>query len=79
MSESELGESAVAASTATELPSGAMHGAIIGVLIGFTDEGRTPLVIFPGQRGDGAIAARAGNLSTFAFRKRVNTSSPKAA
>jgi Domain of unknown function (DUF6484) len=34
-------------------------GAVIGVLIGFKDEGRTPLVIFPSQPGDAAVAARA--------------------
>jgi hypothetical protein len=36
----------------------ALHGAVIGVLIGFQDEGRTPLVIFPGQPGDAAVPAR---------------------
>lgn len=36
-----------------------LHGAVIGVLIGFQDEGRTPLVIFPGQYGDAAVPARA--------------------
>jgi len=35
------------------------HGAVLGVLIGFQDDGRTPLVIFPGQCGDAAVAARA--------------------
>lgn len=38
---------------------GLLHGAVIGVLIGFQDEGRTPLVIFPGQAGDAAVPARA--------------------
>lgn len=33
-------------------------GVTLGVLIGFQDEGRTPLVIFPGQPGDVAIPAR---------------------
>jgi hypothetical protein len=36
-----------------------LHGAIVGVLIGFQDEGRTPLVIFAGQYGEAAIPARA--------------------
>jgi hypothetical protein len=36
-----------------------LHGAVVGVLIGFQDEGQTPLVIFPGQVGDAATAARA--------------------
>jgi hypothetical protein len=34
-------------------------GVVVGVLIGFQDEGRTPLVIFAGQIGDAAIPARA--------------------
>jgi hypothetical protein len=34
-------------------------GAVVGVLIGFQDEGRTPLVIFAGQVGDAAMPARA--------------------
>jgi hypothetical protein len=42
-----------AQASSTQLP-----GAIIGVLIGFQDEGRTPLVIFPGQLTDGAVPAR---------------------
>lgn len=33
--------------------------AVIGELIGFKDEGRTPLVIYPGQPGFAALAARA--------------------
>jgi hypothetical protein len=44
---------------AADAPGAALHGATIGVLIGFQNEGRTPLVIFPGQIGDAAIAARA--------------------
>jgi hypothetical protein len=43
-----------AAATRALLP-----GAVVGVLIGFQDEGRTPLVIFPGQLTDAAVAARA--------------------
>jgi hypothetical protein len=35
-----------------------MHGAVVGVLIGFQDDGRTPLVIFPGQIGEAAVQAR---------------------
>jgi hypothetical protein len=35
-----------------------VHGVVIGVLIGFQEEGRTPLVIFPGQAGDAATPAR---------------------
>lgn len=33
-------------------------GVVIGELIGMTDDGRTPLVIYPGQAGSAAIAAR---------------------
>lgn len=33
-------------------------GLVIGELIGMTDEGRTPLVLFAGQRGSAALAAR---------------------
>jgi|SRR5579863_2352697 len=34
-------------------------GVRIGTMVGMTDEGRTPLVIFPGQCGSAAVAARA--------------------
>ena len=37
----------------------ALHGAVIGVLIGFHYVGVRPLVIFPGQLGEAAITARA--------------------
>jgi hypothetical protein len=47
------------ASRETELSGAtALRGAVIGVLIGFKDEGKTPLVIFPGQSSDTAVAAR---------------------
>jgi hypothetical protein len=56
MSESEmLEEKSAGTGTATPL----FYGAVVGVLIGFQDEGRTPLVIFAGQVGDAAIPARA--------------------
>jgi hypothetical protein len=35
-----------------------LHGAVIGVLIGFKGDGFTPLVIFPGQPGHAAVTAR---------------------
>ncbi|MFL6601950.1 MAG: DUF6484 domain-containing protein [Steroidobacteraceae bacterium] len=35
-----------------------IHGAIVGVLIGFQDDGRRPLVIFAGQAGDAATSSR---------------------
>jgi hypothetical protein len=31
------------------------HGVLTGVLIGFKDDGRTPLVLYPGQPGTAAI------------------------
>jgi hypothetical protein len=34
-------------------------GVRTGTLVGMTDEGRIPLVIFPGQRGSSAVTARA--------------------
>jgi len=33
-------------------------GAVVGELVGMTDEGRTPLVVYHGQSGSAAIAAR---------------------
>jgi hypothetical protein len=36
----------------------APQGPIVGELIAMTDDGRTPLVIYPGQPGSAAIAAR---------------------
>lgn len=35
-----------------------LPGAVFGVLIGFRDEGRVPLVVFPGQCGRVAVEAR---------------------
>jgi hypothetical protein len=46
----EAGESQVAP---------AMPGAVIGTLIGFRDDGRVPLVLFPGQPGSAGLAAAA--------------------
>lgn len=40
-------------------PTDSILGAIIGVLIGFKDDGRTPLVIYPSQPGNAVVAARA--------------------
>jgi hypothetical protein len=56
MSESEFLELPDQAASAA--PSAAAGGALVGVLIGFTDDGRTPLVIFPGQPGSAAVGAR---------------------
>jgi hypothetical protein len=36
-----------------------IHGVVIGELIGMTDQGRTPLVLYPGQPGSAALAAQA--------------------
>jgi hypothetical protein len=45
------------ATTATE-PFSSSGGVIVGTLLGMTDDARTPLVIYPGQAGSAAIAAR---------------------
>lgn len=42
----------------TQAPA-ALPGVTIGMLIGFRDDGATPLVLFPGQSGTAAIPARA--------------------
>jgi hypothetical protein len=34
-------------------------GVVTGTLVGFGDDGRTPLVMYEGQQGTGAVAARA--------------------
>jgi hypothetical protein len=36
---------------------GALQGAVVGVLVGFRDDGRVPLVLYPGQPGSAAVAA----------------------
>ena len=36
----------------------AQAGVVIGELIGMTNEGRTPLILYPGQPGTAALAAR---------------------
>jgi hypothetical protein len=36
-----------------------LHGVVTGALIGFKDEGQTPLVLYPGQPGPAAVAAAA--------------------
>lgn len=36
-----------------------IQGVVVGELIGFRDEGRTPLVVYPGQPGGAALASRA--------------------
>lgn len=39
-------------------PPAAQAGVVIGELIGLTNEGRTPLVLYPGQPGTAALPAR---------------------
>ena len=39
-------------------PVNSLQSAAVGVLIGFRDDGATPLVIFAGQPGDAAVPAR---------------------
>jgi len=45
--------------TSTASSSSRISGVITGTLIGFKDEGRTPLVLYPGQPGAAAISAAA--------------------
>jgi len=39
-------------------PAPSLAGIVIGELAGITNDGRTPLVLFAGQRGSAAVAAR---------------------
>jgi len=39
-------------------PLAAASGVVIGELIAMTDDGRTPLILYPGQPGTAAVAAR---------------------
>lgn len=58
----ELAASADEASGSSENARGAvpaMQGTAIGTLIGFRDDGRIPLVLFPGQPGSAALPASA--------------------
>jgi hypothetical protein len=40
-------------------PVGRVDGVVTGTLIGFKDEGQTPLVLYPGQPGTAAVVAAA--------------------
>jgi hypothetical protein len=42
----------------TAAPPQLMCGAVTGVLIGFQEHSRAPLVVFPGQKGASAVVAR---------------------
>lgn len=44
--------------TARKIPASDSAGVIVGELIAISDEGRTPLVCYPGQPGTAAIVAR---------------------
>jgi Domain of unknown function (DUF6484) len=48
----------VAALPLTTTVAASIHGAIVGVLVGFKDDSRTPLVMYPGQPGTAALPAR---------------------
>ena len=39
-------------------PASAQHGLVVGELLAITDEGRTPLLAFPGQAGTAAVRGR---------------------
>ena len=49
--------SALVAGPSTATPD-SFAGIVIGELVAMTDEGQTPLVLFPGQTGSAAVAAR---------------------
>ena len=44
---------------ATRVPAARTEGVVTGTLIGFKDEGQTPLVLYAGQPGTAAVAAAA--------------------
>jgi hypothetical protein len=50
--------SALVAGPAASVAPHRISGVIVGELAGMADEGRTPLVVYPGQPGSAAIAAR---------------------
>ena len=51
-------EAAPAKETPTVYEQNVQNGVVIGELIGMTDEGRVPLVLYPGQRSTVALRAR---------------------
>ena len=52
-----LGSLVIGRAAATMDPS-TVGGVVVGELVGIKDEGHTPLVVYPGQSGTAAIAAR---------------------
>lgn len=59
MSAYDLKEMLAAGDTARQAPGRArVAGVRVGELVGFADHGATPLVVYPGQPGTAAIAAR---------------------
>jgi Domain of unknown function (DUF6484) len=55
----ESGVSAQREAPQQQEPSAHMFGVRVGTLVGFTNDGRTPLAIYPGQVGSAAVSARA--------------------
>lgn len=55
--ESDLVEGNITESRTPQSTLDKLSGVVTGTLIGFKDEGRTPLVLFPGQPGSAAIDA----------------------
>lgn len=47
----------LAAAASAEQRSARIDGVVVGTLIGFTNDGRTPLVVYDGQAGAAALAA----------------------
>jgi hypothetical protein len=58
MSGRDLEQAVAEIAPAIEASPGPIHGTVVGEVIGIKDEGRTPLVIYPGQPGRAAIASR---------------------
>lgn len=57
--EDELAAARADAPATPRAPGAALPAATVGVLIGFGEEGSVPLVLYPGQPGTVAVAARA--------------------
>jgi hypothetical protein len=55
--ERERSERPAALAESEPRPAGRIGGVLTGALIGFKDEGQTPLVLYPGQPGPAALAA----------------------
>jgi hypothetical protein len=57
--ESNMRSGSIGGCARPELAASVIPGVRVGVLVGLKDEGRTALVVFPGQSGSSAVPARA--------------------